>query len=230
MSLDYTLYYWPIPFRGHIPRFILAEAGAAWDEPGFDEMLALKDADPEDQPTPFMGPPLLHHHASDTWLSQMPAIAMALGRRHGLCHDPDLDLRLACDASDVLLEITNSHGAQMWDHDDWTAFRADRLPRWMRMHDRIAARAGDGWLSGTDAPGLGDLSLGALWHTMADRLPPLRADLDSHAPALADLADRVAARPAIADLRASWDDSPWRYCAGQIEASILDMLERDDRQ
>ncbi|MFN3146434.1 MAG: hypothetical protein ACE368_14925 [Paracoccaceae bacterium] len=98
-----------------------------------------------------MGPPLLHHHASDTWLSQMPAITMALGRRHGLCHDPDLDLRLACDASDVLLEITNSHGAQMWDPDDWAAFRADRLPRWMRMHDRDRGRDG-GWLSGTNAP------------------------------------------------------------------------------
>lgn len=229
--MSYTLLYWPIPFRGHVPRFILAQAGAEWDEPGFDAVLAAKTARPEDQPTPFIGPPVLIDHDSGRALSQMPAICMYLGLQHGLSHDPDLELRLLCDASDILLEITCHHGATMWTRDTWTAFRGDRLPRWMQGHEWLVTETGvtvsGGFVSGAGTPGLADLVLAALWHTMADRLPPLRPLLHDTAPVLGALADRVASLPALMRLRDDWADCADVYCAGQIEASLLEMLNED---
>ena len=109
---DYTLYYWPIPFRGHFIRYILAHVGARWDEPSFKTVAAVKNAPVSQQPYPFLAPPMLHDHATGKRLSQMPAIAMYLGRKHKLIGDPDETLRLLCDASDILLEITRSHGAE----------------------------------------------------------------------------------------------------------------------
>lgn len=119
---DYTLVYWPIPFRGHFARFVLAHAGATWDETGYDEVIAQKSLPVAEQPYPFMAPPLLVDHADGRRLSQLPAILMFLGRRHGLTGEPDRALRLICDAMDVLFEITRYHGAQMWDRGNWAAF------------------------------------------------------------------------------------------------------------
>ena len=39
---DYKLYYWPIPFRGHFIRYVLAHAGATWEEATFEDVAALK--------------------------------------------------------------------------------------------------------------------------------------------------------------------------------------------
>lgn len=232
MARDYTLLYWPIPFRGHIPRYVLAHAGADWDEPGdFAAMAALKDAPVDAQPTPFMGPPvLIDHRAGGRALAQMPAICLALGRAHGLSRDPDLEARLLCDASDVLVEITCQHGHMMWTPRTWATFRASRLPRWLAMHERLAVEAGvrpgAGFFGGAKIA-LSDLALAGLWFTMAERLPPLRPDLERHAPTLAGLVDRVAATARIAALRAAWEDCPHRYCGGQIEANLLAMLAQD---
>lgn len=218
--MSYSLYYWPIPFRGHFIRMILAQVGADWDEPGFDALSELKGRPPADQPYPFMAPPLLHDRDADRWLSQMPAIVMYLGRKHGLSRDADLELRLICDASDILLEITRSHGAQMWDGASWAEFTAARLPRWMAIHQVLADRHG---LTG-DTPGLAELILAALWHTMVDRLPGLRPLLCEHAPGIAALGDRVAGLPWVSAMLDDWQDRTPRYCGGQIEASILAML------
>lgn len=70
---QYTLYYWPIPFRGHPLRFVLAHVGASWDEPDFAEVAALRDLPVADKPYPFLAPPVLYDHGNATWLSQMPA-------------------------------------------------------------------------------------------------------------------------------------------------------------
>lgn len=225
---DYTLYYWPIPFRGHLLRFVLAHVGAIWTEPDFAEMAAFKDRPVGDKPYPFLAPPLLHDHENDTWLNQMPAIAMYLGRKHNLIHDPDQTLRIACDAADILLEITRGHGAQMWDREAWNAFITQRLPLWMRLHERLILNSGvtadEGFCFGADQPGLADLLLAGLWHTMAERLPGMRALLHETAPTVEGLADRIAATPRIAALIDDWRDSDWRYCAGQIENSLMSML------
>lgn len=224
---DYTLYYWPIPFRGHFIRYILAHVGADWDEPGFAAINALKGGPVADQPYPFMAPPLLHDHGDDSWLSQLPAICMALGQKHGLVTEPDQTLRLICDASDILGEITLSHGAQMWDREKWETFITNRLPRWMQMHERIGRDHGltadAGYVFASEAPGLADLTLAALWHTMIDKLPGLRPVLRENAPSIEGLVDRIAARQEIAALLAAWPDP--LYCAGKIEESIRAMLD-----
>ncbi len=228
---DYDLYYWPIPFRGHFIRYVLAEAGATWSEPDFDAVSSLKNLAPQDQPYPFMAPPVLHERSNDRWLSQMQAILLHLGQRFDLTHDAGPEMRLACDASDILFEITCGHGARMWQPPDWAAFIGTRLPRWMQLHQRIVTDAGvtpgQGYLNGQNAPGLGDLILSALWHTMAECLPRMRPLLRANAPAVEGLARRVAERPPIATMLARWQDRSPQYCGGQIEESILDMLCRE---
>lgn len=220
----YALYYHPIPFRGHFIRYVLAEAGQGWDEPPHDEVMRLKALPVGEQPVPAMAPPLLHDRERDLWLPQMPAIVMHLGRAHGLSRDADLELRLLCDASDILFEITRYHGALMWDADSWADFARARLPRWMRIHQAL--------LPAVDAagPGLADLVLAALWHTMIDRLPGLRPLLHQTAPRLEAGVDAVAARPAIAAMLEDWRGRRPVYCAGQIEASLLEMLEKGQGQ
>ncbi len=227
---DYELHYWPIPFRGHLLRFILAHVGATWDEPDFAELAAFKGRPATDKPYPFLAPPVLHDPETGIWLSQMPAIAMYLGRKHDLIHDPDQSLRIACDAADILLEITRGHGAQMWDREAWDAFTNQRLPLWMQLHERLVAQCGvtaeEGFCFARVAPGLADLLLAGLWHTMIDRLPGMRALLHEHAPTVEGLADRIAATPRIAALVDQWKDCASRYCAGQIEDSLMDMLTK----
>lgn len=223
---DYTLYYWPIPFRGHFVRYVLAHVGATCDEPGFDAVLDLKDTPVAEQPYPFMAPPLLVDHATGRKLSQLPAILMYLGRKHAIIADEDETLRLILDAMDVLYEITRHHGDQMWDRASWEAFVGERLPRWMEIHERIVTVAGTPFVDG-DAPGLSDIALTALWHTMIDRLPGMRGRMERYAPTLTAMVDRVASTPPIAAVRADWQERSPLYCAGEIEASILEMLEAD---
>jgi glutathione S-transferase len=225
--VDYTLYYWPIPFRGHFIRYVLAEAGAEWHEPGYEAVAGLKDLPVAEQPYPFLAPPLLHDPVAGNYLSQMPAIVMYLGRKHGLSRDADLELRLLCDADDILFEITRNHGAQMWDAPSWAEFTNARLPRWMQLHERLFQ--GSPSLGGA-APGLGDLVLGALWHTMTDRLPGLRGLLRADAPGVEAHVWALAERPAIAAMLGAWRDGPMRYCAGQIEASLLAMLSEEGKR
>ena len=228
---DYTLYYWPIPFRGHFIRYVLAHVGADWREADFNEVAARKNQAVAEQPYPFMAPPLLEDHKNGRTHSQLPAILLHLAEEHKLSAHPQDDLRLICDASDILFEITRYHGALVWDQRSWIDFCSERLPRWMQIHERIVADGGikpdAGYLWGSDEPTLGDLVLAALWHTMIDRLPPLRPLLRTNAPTLEGLVDRVAVNAGIASLLSEWSGRKPLYCAGQIEASLLTVLDME---
>jgi len=229
---DYTLYYWPIPFRGQFVRAVLAETGAEWREAGAEATSALLHAAPEDQPVPHMGPPVLEDHAAGFVLAEMPAIMGYLGRRHGLMPEaPDraaLTDKIVADANDVLDEMTRAGGAQMWTPAAWAEYRP-RLARWMRIFEETGMRHGltdgAGHMLGTEAPGLADLATATLWGTMTRQLPPLRPLLEGTAPALAALSDRIAARPAQAALRA-WSDREFgdSWCGGEIEESLRAVL------
>ena len=74
MAPRFTLYYWPIPFRGQFARYILAYAGEPWDEPDRDAVFSVYESEIADQPLPFMGPPLPHDREGDIWISQLPSI------------------------------------------------------------------------------------------------------------------------------------------------------------
>jgi glutathione S-transferase len=229
---DYTFYYWHIPFRGQFVRAVLARVGASWDEADVDALTSLWRAEPREQPVPFMAVPVLTDHRENLSVSQMSAILVYLGRRHGLTPaDPRreaLTAKVVADASDVLFEATRHHGAQLWGAQAWAAFRP-RLKRWMEIFEetgrRFGLEAGAGQFLGTEAPGVADLATCMLWGTMTDRFPSLRPMLDEAAPAVAGLVDRIAARPEQVALRergdAAWGEA---WCGGEIEASLREVL------
>ena len=229
---DYTLYYWPVPFRGQPIRAVLAHVSASFDEADAQAINALKGRPLAEQPVPHMGPPVLVDHATDMALSQMPAILSYLGQMHGLVPEDAagraLTDKIAGDADDVFNDTTLHNGAQMWTTERWAEFRP-RLERWMRIFEetgrRHGMRATGGFMLGTDAPGIADFTTAILWGTMVHKLPQLRPVLDAAAPDLAGLCDRVGALPEQAELRARSDAAYGDlWCAGQIEASLRAVL------
>ena len=231
--VDYTLHYWPIPFRGEFVRAVLAHAGVSWNEAGMDVAGIRRGTVPAEQIIPHMGPPVLIDHAAGVSLSQMPAILGYLGRKHGLIPaDPAraaLTDKVVADANDVLYEMTLHNGAQMWTSENWEAYRP-RLARWMTIFEELGRRheltAGAGTLLGTEAVGVADLTAAILWGTMTVKLPALRPMLEATAPAVTGLTDRVAGLPEQADLRArSEAEYGDEWCSGQIEASLRAVLE-----
>ncbi len=229
---DYTLYYWPIPFRGQFIRSVLAHVGASWTEASVDELIAQKNETPTRQLVPHMGPPVLIDHAADVSLAQTPAILMYLGAKYALVpSDPErvaLTTKIIADANDVLNEMTLHNGAQMWTQQGWDAFRP-RLARWMAIFEAHGRRHGltdeAGYLLGTDATGLADLVVYSLWGVMTSKLPSLKPLLKESAPAIAVLSDRVAELPEQRALRVKSDSEYGdEWCSGQIEASLRAVI------
>ena len=230
--IDYTLYYWPIQFRGQFVRSVLAHIGCAWEDAGYEAVLAQRTSPPGEQLIAHMGPPVLTDHESNVHLSQMPAILAYLGEKHGLMgQDPvtrAMCLKLVCDANDVLYEMTRYNGEQMWTDAAWVEVQP-RLHRWMRIFEETGRRHGltaqSGFMLGGDAPGIADLATSTLWGTMTAKMPSLRPVLDEYAPAISVLSDRIAALPSQAELRKRSDalyGEAW--CGGQIEASLRAVL------
>ncbi len=229
---DYTLYYWPLPFRGQFIRAVLAHVHASWDEVTAAEISALGRMSPSEQPIPHMGSPVLTDHAADVSLAQMPAILGYLGRQHGLIpEDPVLEAltaKVIADTNDVLYEMTRYNGAQMWTEEAWSAY-LPRLARWMEIFEETGRRhgltAGAGHLLGNQDPGIADLVTHSLWGTMTARLPTLRPLLEATAPAVAGLSDRVGRLPEQEALRSRSDAAYGdEWCSGQIEASLRAVL------
>jgi glutathione S-transferase len=228
----YTLYYWPLPFRGQFVRSVLAHVGASWTEASVQDLIALKDDNPENQLVPHMGPPVLTDHAANLSLAQTQAILTYLGCKYALVpEDPAraaLTAKMIADANDVLYEMTLHNGAQMWAKKGWAAYRP-RLGRWMEIFEQHGRRHGlteeKGHVLGTDAPGLADLVVYSLWGVMTAKLPALRPMLKTRAPAIAGLSDRISRLPEQDELRVQSDkDYGEEWCSGQIEASLRAVL------
>lgn len=229
---DYTLYYWPLPFRGQFVRSVLAHVGASWTEASIEDLITLKDAEPTSQLVPHMGPPVLTDHTADLSLAQTPAILSYLGDKYGLVpKDPAraaLTAKIIADANDVLYEMTLHNGAQLWTQERWDTYRP-RLGRWMAISEEHGRRhdltVEVGHVLGTDVPGLADLVVHILWGVMTSKLPALRPLLEATAPAIAALSDRIARRPEQEKLRVHSDDEYGdEWCSGQIEASLRAVL------
>lgn len=230
---DYTLYYWPVQFRGQFVRAVLAYVGSSWDEAGFDETFAQRTSEPNAQLVPHMGPPVLTDHGRDFHISQMPAILTYLGEKHGLLTDDlvlkSMNHKIVGDANDVLYEMTRHNGAQLWTEAAWKEYQP-RLGRWMGIFEETGQRHGltaqSGYILGTETPCLADLVTATLWGTMTAKIAPLRPMLDSQAPAIADLSDRIAALHSQAELRSRSDASFGNaWCSGEIEASLRAVVE-----
>ena len=229
---DYTLYYWPLPFRGQFVRSVLAHVGALWTEADISDLVHMKGLEPSEQIVPFMGPPVLVDHAADLALAQTQAILAYLGDKHGLMpRDPALAAlthKVIADANDVLYEMTLHNGAQMWTKPRWDGF-LPRLGRWMAMFEALGARHGlstdKGHILGTPAPSLADLVTYSLWGVMTSRLPELRPLLDTSAPSIAALSDRMSRLPDQEKLRRKSDaEYGQEWCSGQIEASLRAVI------
>lgn len=230
---DYTLYYWPLPFRGQFIRAVLAHAGATWEEAEVDAITDVMSREVTDQPVPFMAPPLLVDHAAGVSLAQMPAILSYLGTKLDLMPEDTklaaLTHKIIADANDVLDELTRFGGRSMWTPEEWEAFAEDRLPRWAQIFEATGRahglKADGGHMLGTPEPGLADLVTATLWFTMTAKLQDLTGLVEANAPRVAALSARIMSTDALAAMR---DDTDTRFghawCGGLIEASIREML------
>lgn len=227
---DYTLYYSPVPFRGEFIRAILAYAGKTWDEP--DDVAEQIQAPPDLQFIPHMGPPVLIDNSTGFTLSEMPAIAFYLGETLNLLpksvEDRALTIKVVNDANDVIDDITNDGGREMWTAVSWKAY-VPRLKRWMALFEVLGERNGlkpdAGFLLGSDTVGIADVVTATLWWTLGDRFPKIGAMLREEAPRVAGLAQRMmTTEPLLSlveDTNRRFGDS---YCGGQIEASMRKVI------
>ncbi len=229
---DYTLYYWPLPFRGQFVRAVLASAAKTWTEGNADAIAALMGGPVADMPVPFMGPPLLIDKKANFAIAQMPAIILYLGETLDLLPATPalraMTLKTVNDANDVIDQITLNGGRQMWTDKRWQDF-APRLAKWMSFWEETGRRhglqPGSGFLLGGTMPGIADVVTATLWTTMTDRLPKIAAILEETAPMTAALSRRVSALPPLANLAAkAKQDYGDTWCGGQIEASLRKVL------
>lgn len=228
---DYSLYYWPVPFRGHFIRAILAYAGRSWNERDA-EVSKLMEEPPGQQPVPFMGPPVLVNEKNGFAVSQMPAIAFYLGETLGLLPDsPEgraMTLKVVNDANDVIDEITQQGGREMWSEESWRNF-IPRLKRWMTFWEVLGLRheieEEAGFLLGTAQAGIADIVTATLWSTLRERFPAIGKMLDEQAPRTAALCSRLWQSPALRKFAKDSDDRyGTAYCGGRIEQSLRKVV------
>jgi glutathione S-transferase len=225
---DYTLCYWPVPLRGQFIRAILAHAGKSWKET--DTVSDLTSAEPDQQPIPFMGPPMLIVERTGFALAEMPAIALYLGETLGLLPEsPEgraLSLKMVADANDLIDEITQQGGREIWTTETWDAFQSTRLKRWMKIWEVTGEKNGledkSGFLFGRKEAGIADIVTATLWSTLREKFPEVGKLLTAEAPRTAALAHRLWGTPALAQLAKDSDIKYGKdtYCGGQIGASL----------
>jgi glutathione S-transferase len=229
---DYELYYWSVPFRGQFVRAVLAFADKTWTEGGDGAIVELMDGEVEDMPVPFMGPPVLVDKKADFAISQMPAVVLYLGESLNLLPRDvklrALTLKIVNDANDVIDEMTQDGGKQMWTDKTWDEF-VPRLKKWMSFWEETGSRHGlkakSGFLLGGEKPGIADVVTATLWSTMTDRFPKIGTILQETAPMTAALAKRVSALEPLAKLAAKAKaDYGEVWCGGQIEKSLRKVL------
>lgn len=232
-NADYTLYYWPAPFRGHFIRAILTYAGANWEEGA--NPAVIRGADAVDQPVPFMGLPMLVNNQNGFSLSQMPAITYYLGERFNLLpadlEEKAMALKVINDANDVIDELTLQGGMMMWTLEAWTEF-VPRLKRWMSFWEVNGTRHGltleHGYLLGTEKATIADIVTATLWQIMRERFPKLGTLLDEVAPKTAALAQRLWAEDPLAQFaKDTYEQYGDTYCGGYIEQSLRKVINND---
>lgn len=229
---NYELYYWSVPFRGQFVRAVLAFAGQEWTEGGDDRIEKFMEGPVKKMPVPFMGPPVLIDKGAGVAISQMPAIILYLGETLNLLPQTPalraLTIKVVNDANDVIDEITQDGGKQMWTDKRWEEF-VPRLKKWMSLFEELGIRHGlkaqSGFLLGGNEPGIADVVTATLWATMAERFSRIGTILKRTAPLTSGLTQRVAALPALAALAAkAREDYGDAYCGGQIEKSLRKVL------
>jgi glutathione S-transferase len=213
-------------------RGVLAFAGKTWTEGGDAAISKFMGGPVGDMPIPFMGPPVLVDGKADVAIAEMPAIVLYLGETLDLLPATPilraLTLKVVCDANDVIDEITQDGGREMWTAKRWEEFEP-RLEKWMSFWEETGRRHGlsadAGFLLGGDAPGVADVVTAVLWSTLTERFPKIAEILDKAAPMTAALVRRVADLPPLRALaEKAREDYGDAWCGGQIEASLRKVL------
>lgn len=226
---EYLLHYWDVPFRGIFPQLFLEEIRADYEWHDASEIYPEKSLQIHN---PGMAPPYLFDVKSKKYLAQMPAILMHLAREHDYLpkrtETLDLALKTILDCNDILMEITNYFGQQMWNRKDWNEFRSDRLAKWMKIFEQTGLDHGlkseKGFLLGSKIS-VADIATTALFGTLIHSFPELKTDLEENAPHVSRLCKRIEERPSIQEfLEKQREKFGQTYCGGEIEKSIRKMV------
>jgi glutathione S-transferase len=216
--MRYELYYWPgIQGRGEIPRLILEDAGADYDdvarEPGGMKRMNNALAGNEAALLPF-APPFLR--AGRLWLAQSAQIASFLGERLGLAprtEQGQLAARtIMLTIADFVDEIHDTHHPvaveKYYDEQKPCAaqraqsFRESRMPKFLRYLERNIERSGKGVLVG-NAITYVDLAAFQIVEGLDYAFPKAFGKRKKQVKQLVALRDRVAQRPRLAAYLAS---------------------------
>lgn len=225
----FQLYYWPIPFRGCFVSYLFAYRGVPLlVEASLEENQNLISRDPSEQPTPFMGPPVLRDLESGRTLSQMPAIVLYVAHELDLLpenrFDVAISMKVIMDCNDLLMEICRYNGSLMWVREEWTLFRSQRFPRWLQIFEESLKRE----FIGKDSVSFADIGIFALFGNMIRCLPELEDEIFAHAPGIYALCQRIGSKPSLAEYVSAEEQEYGKlYCGGQIEESIRKMLALD---
>jgi glutathione S-transferase len=228
--LEYKFYYWDVPFRGNFIQIFLEEVNANYKRHDATEIYPEKSLKISN---PGMAPPYLYDCNGKKYYAQMPAILMHLGKKYDyLPKRPEtltLALKTILDCNDVLIEITNCYGMEMWNKQKWKTFQSYRLSLWMKIFEKTGLEHGlknsKGFLLGPTIS-VADIATTALFGTMVYCFPELANDLHKNAPHIATLCQRIEARPSVQLFLEKQRQAYGKaYCGGQIEHSLREVIE-----
>lgn len=209
--MRYQLYYWPmIQGRGEYVRLALEDAGAAYDDvarhgDGMSVMMRMTEAR---KGTPPFAPPFLK--AGKLVIGQTANILLYLGSRHGLAPKAEggklwvhqLQLTIA----DFVLEIHDTHhplGPSLYYEEQRAPakkrteeFWKERVPKYLGYFEGLMEAGGGSYIAGRRATYV-DLSLFQIVAGLRYAFPRRMKAFEREVPRLAELHDRVAARPNI---------------------------------
>ena len=192
---SFKLDYWPLPFRGCFVSYLFAYRDVPLlEETSFEKIGDMRIRHPAEQDVPFMGPPVLHDLDNNRSLSQMPAIVLYVSHELDLLPaDPfkvAMCLKVLMDCNDVLMEICRYNGSSMWDREEWTEFRLQRLPKWLQIFEESQQQGA----IGASPVSFADIGVFALFGNMIRCLPALEADIQTHAPQVYRLCQELGAQ------------------------------------
>jgi glutathione S-transferase len=142
-------------------------------------------------------------------------------------------IKIVNDANDVIDDITQDGGREMWTAESWKAY-GPRLKRWMEIFE-VTARHNDvtreaGYLLKGNAPSVADIVTATLWWTLGDRFPTIGEILREQAPRINGLTQRLMATAPLSALVASTNTRFGDvYCGGQIEASMRKVINGETK-
>jgi glutathione S-transferase len=216
----YELYYWPgIQGRGEFVRLALEDAGADYADVarrpgGVAKLERLLEGRSVERPS--FAPPFLK--AGRQIIGQTANILLFLGPRLGLAPRSEAGRlwvhQLQLTIADWVEEAHSVHhpiSSSLYYEEQRSAarraaadFREERMPKFLGYFERVIARnpARSGWLCGRSAS-YADLSLFQMVEGHRYAFPRAMARLERKAPRVAELRDRVAARPRLAAYLAS---------------------------